>query len=122
MNHVLGRLHRQLIQGSPKWQFPTSCCRPDTRFAPAAFRPGIFARAPWRTLSTAKPDETKPEAKVKKLDQKLLDEWGQEVKVRQSQVKRPWHREGADNPPVEKRGGDLAPVTEGWCGQPRSTF
>lgn len=66
-----------------------------------------------RTLSTAKPDETEPEAKAKKLDQTLLDEQEQDVRGRQSQVKRPWHRQGADNPPVKKAGEDTAPVTEG---------
>ncbi|KAK4120468.1 hypothetical protein N657DRAFT_666083 [Parathielavia appendiculata] len=56
---------------------------------------------------------TEPEAKAKKLDQKVLEEQEQEVRARQSQVERPWHRHEADNPPVDKEGKQVAPVTKG---------
>ncbi|AEO68562.1 9307cb60-0db0-4cf4-b60b-0ed4b2e6b19a [Thermothielavioides terrestris] len=64
-------------------------------------------------MSSVRLDQTAPEAKAKKPDQKALDEQEQEVRALQSQVKRPWHRHGADNPPVDKSGEKAAPVTKG---------
>ncbi|KAK4151725.1 hypothetical protein C8A00DRAFT_16908 [Chaetomidium leptoderma] len=106
MNYAFGRLQRQLIRGSPIWQLAAHC-RAQTRFAP------VFTTHSPRSVSTAEPDQTEPEAKAKKLNQKALDEQEQDVRARQNQVQRPWHRQGADNPPVEKNGKTIAPVTKG---------
>ncbi|KAJ4288888.1 hypothetical protein N0V88_007221 [Collariella sp. IMI 366227] len=113
MNYAFGRLSRQLIHGLPKGQFLR--CGLQT-LSPRSYPPVravISAGQPWTSFSTAKPDETEPEAKAKKLDQKVLDEEEQELRARQNQVKRPWHREGADEPPIDKDGKDDAPVTKG---------
>ncbi|AEO58415.1 hypothetical protein MYCTH_2305722 [Thermothelomyces thermophilus ATCC 42464] len=112
MNHVSGRLRSQLIRGSTccslaarfQRQFPITC-RP--------LRPRVFARQLQRFAPRAAPSQTDPEAKAKKLDQKVLDEQEQEVRVRQNQVKRPWHREGADDPPTVGVEKEAAPVREG---------
>lgn len=47
------------------------------------------------------------------MNQKELDEEEQEVRARQSQVKRPWLREDADKPPVQEPGKEKAPLTKG---------
>jgi hypothetical protein len=49
-------------------------------------------------------DDDKYAKKAKALSQKTLDEQEQQVRVRENQVKRPWHREGADEPPVQPDG------------------
>jgi len=53
------------------------------------------------------------EEKAKALNQKGLDEQEQEVQVRRHQIKRPWHREGADKPPVSEDGVDDSPPAKG---------
>ncbi|KLU86883.1 hypothetical protein MAPG_05890 [Magnaporthiopsis poae ATCC 64411] len=45
-------------------------------------------------------------ARARDLNQKGLDEQEKEVRLRQHQVKRPWHRDKADEPPVQEEGGD----------------
>ncbi|EAA30422.1 hypothetical protein GE21DRAFT_10580 [Neurospora crassa] len=62
------------------------------------------------TSVSPKTRETEAEAKAKKLDQKRLDEHEEEVRAREQQVRRPWHREGADKPPVE---GNADPIAKG---------
>ena len=57
--------------------------------------------------------ETEAEAKAKKLDQKRLDEHEEEVRAREQQVSRPWHREGADKPPVDDNGDSVEPIAKG---------
>ncbi|EJT70306.1 hypothetical protein GGTG_12478 [Gaeumannomyces tritici R3-111a-1] len=44
-------------------------------------------------------------ARARDLNQKGLDEEEKEVRLRQHQVKRPWHRDKADEPPVKDKGG-----------------
>ena len=49
--------------------------------------------------------------KARALNQKGLDEQEQEVQVREHQIRRPWHRDGADKPPVSEDGeADNSPV------------
>lgn len=116
MNYVFGRLQCQLIRSSASRRLPT-CCRPQTQFrlSHRQFRSGVVARQSSRAASIPEPDETEPEAKAKRLDQKELDEQEQQVRIRQKQVQRPWHRQGADDPPVEKHGNETSPVTKGGC-------
>jgi hypothetical protein len=71
----------------------------------------VIANRPFSTSPTRRDDEF--EEKAKKLDQKGLDEHEQEVRVRQHQVKRPWHREDADKPPVREPGDEKTPLTKG---------
>ena len=61
--------------------------------------------------------ETEAEAKAKKLDQKRLDEHEEEVRAREQQVRRPWHREGADKPPVDGNGNTTEPMVKGTQSQ-----
>ncbi|KAL8366841.1 hypothetical protein RB595_008705 [Gaeumannomyces hyphopodioides] len=44
-------------------------------------------------------------ARARDLNQKGLDEQEKEVRLRQHQIKRPWHRDKADEPPVNDKGG-----------------
>lgn len=112
MNYVFGRAQRQLTRSSLGWRAPMTC-QFQTPNAPLPLGCAMFAGRLSRTVSTAKPDETEPEAKVRRLDQKMLDEQEQEVRVRQSQVKRPWHRQGADAPPADKAKSEGEPFTKG---------
>lgn len=58
--------------------------------------------------------EDQYDAKARKLNQQSLDEHEQEVKVRQHQVQRPWHRHDADKPPVDDKGNEFEePLTKG---------
>ncbi|KAM7196863.1 Protein of unknown function, DUF607 domain containing protein [Naviculisporaceae sp. PSN 640] len=58
--------------------------------------------------------ENKYDIEARKLNQKRLDEHEQEVKVRQHQVQRPWHRQDADKPPVDDTGKQpYEPITKG---------
>jgi len=70
----------------------------------------------WRTFRSS-PLNTRNEydEKAKELNQKGLDEHEQQVRVRQHQVKRPWHRDGADKPPVTEDGEKTEPKTKGEC-------
>ncbi|KAK4096124.1 hypothetical protein N658DRAFT_459236 [Parathielavia hyrcaniae] len=111
MSYVFVRLHRQLIHGSSTWRLATRC-QAQSPFSYRPFRTGISASR-LRADSTAVPDQTEPEAKAKELDQKALEEQEHEVRARQSQVERPWHRHGGDEPPVDKDGKQIAPVTKG---------
>ncbi|KAJ9132279.1 hypothetical protein NKR23_g11333 [Pleurostoma richardsiae] len=51
--------------------------------------------------------------KATRLNQKGLDEQEQQVRVMENQVKRPWHREDADKPPVDQKDGGTQPLTKG---------
>ncbi|KAK4214945.1 hypothetical protein QBC37DRAFT_140646 [Rhypophila decipiens] len=58
--------------------------------------------------------QNKYDVEARKLSQKSLDEHEQEVKVRQHQVQRPWHRQDADKPPVDDDGNTSdEPLTKG---------
>lgn len=93
MNHAFRRLPRQFTNvTSVLLKQPPRTCRP-------AFRQGIFAYS--------------QEAKARALNQKGLDKEEQEVKVRANQVKRPWHREGADKPLIDFEGQEIQPTTKG---------
>jgi len=61
----------------------------------------------------------KYEEEAKRLNQKGLDEHEQEVRVRQHQVKRPWHRQDADKPPVDEKGETEERLTTGTCHRSR---
>jgi hypothetical protein len=102
-----------VIHGSTRWQITTRC-QQHAPFAHRPFRPNRVSGGPVsRAFATAEPDQTESEAKAKKQDQKALDEQEQKVRAKESQVKRPWHRHGVDDPPVEKNGSKAAPVTIG---------
>ena len=70
-------------------------------------------------------NEDDAEAKAKKLSQQEVDEQEESVKVqgldkdkqetraREHQVKRPWHRDDADAPPVKEPGDEKAPLKKG---------
>ncbi|KAK4221324.1 hypothetical protein QBC38DRAFT_134105 [Podospora fimiseda] len=90
MNHAFRRLPRHF---SPISLIPPlrTCC--------PILRPGIVAYS--------------QEAKARALNQKGLDEEEQKVKARANQVKRPWHREGADKPVVDSKGNEIQPTTKG---------
>lgn len=113
MNNVFGQMPRQLArslrsaglaashrQVAPTWQL-LSCC--------------AASQVPNRTFSFSAPRrKDSAEEKAKKLNQQGLDEHEQQVKVREHQVKRPWHREDADKPPVEEEGKrKKEPLTRG---------
>lgn len=117
MNYVFGRAQRQLTRSPLGWRAPTTC-RFQTPNAPLPLGRVVFAGRLSRMVSTAKPDETEPDAKARRLDQKMLDEQEQEVRVRQSQVKRPWHRQGADAPPADKPKSEGEPFTKGLFSSP----
>ncbi|KAK4234092.1 hypothetical protein C8A03DRAFT_18947 [Achaetomium macrosporum] len=107
MNYAFRRVQHQLIRRSPPWQLP-SRCQWKTPFTYRPFRPVTSA------AHSSTPDRTVPEAKTQRLNRKALDEQEQEVTARQNQVKRPWHRQGADDPPVRDGGKeDGAPITKG---------
>ncbi|KAK0625057.1 hypothetical protein B0T17DRAFT_531812 [Bombardia bombarda] len=72
-----------------------------------------FWPAKVRRYSDQASQEEKYDAKAKRLNQKRLDEHEEEVKVRQHQVQRPWHRQDADKPPVVEKGKESEPVTKG---------
>jgi hypothetical protein len=76
-------------------------------------RRAIQVHQPSRIFSTRKPKENEGEAEAKKLSQKVVDEEEQEVRAIQSQVRRPWHREGADKAPVDKDGNKVGAITKG---------
>ncbi|KAL1845324.1 hypothetical protein VTK73DRAFT_687 [Phialemonium thermophilum] len=76
-------------------------------------RPAVARRASLHSSPCRRVDESKYEQKAKELNQKGLDEEEQEVRVRQNQIKRPWHREGADKPPVSETQDDMKPMTKG---------
>lgn len=101
MNQAHRALHRV---GSPaRWL----AHRP-TPVATRPASPRIFVNPAWFSAQA----KEAAEAKAKRLDQRVLDEQEQEVRTRQGQVKRPWHRQGADDPPVTDK--EFAePVTEG---------
>jgi hypothetical protein len=114
MSYVFGRLQRQLIHGLSSSRLALgSGCRAQTGFVRRRLRPACYVCPTARAASTAEFDQTEPGAKAKKLDQKALEEQEQEVRVRQRQVQRPWHRQGADEPPVDKDGNEVAPITKG---------
>jgi hypothetical protein len=118
MNNAFRRVQSQLSCGAQSWQHQYPFVRCWSLQTPLARRP-LRATAPLAVrqsarMSSVRLDQTAPEAKAKKPDQKALDEQEQEVRALQSQVKRPWHRHGADNPPVDKSGEKAAPVTKGW--------
>ncbi|KAK3689130.1 hypothetical protein B0T22DRAFT_167139 [Podospora appendiculata] len=104
MNHALGRVSCSLTRSS---------CRGLTHSQNRLFysRISIYTFRPNST--SQRPRENEFDAKAKRLNQKRLDEHEEEVKVRQNQVKRPWNREGADRPPVEKDGNEAEPLTKG---------
>ncbi|KAL2022179.1 hypothetical protein VTK56DRAFT_6008 [Thermocarpiscus australiensis] len=106
MSHVFGRLRRQLTHGSPTWRTP-HCKSRRPSFAHRPFHQAIIA------CQSSTADPTEQDAKAKKLNQKALDKQEQEVKARQAQIKRPWHRLGADKPPVDKDGKEAEPITKG---------
>ncbi|GAB1318322.1 Calcium uniporter protein [Madurella fahalii] len=115
MNNAFRRLQRQLTHGSLSWNPPARC----GSWSPFAHHTSAYDQSTptrqWRrAVSTGpKPNKTEGDAKVKKLDQEVLDEQEQDVKARQSQVKRPWHRHGSDSPPVVKGSKEVDPVTKG---------
>ncbi|KAK3935378.1 hypothetical protein QBC46DRAFT_323495 [Diplogelasinospora grovesii] len=111
MNHVFRRLPSQLtrcgLRGSTyrsvevrQWSHSVY----DTGAAAVSSRAFSISRS-------CRKDEW--EAKARKLSQKGLDEHEQEVKVRQHQVKRPWHRQNADKPPVDEKRKEVEPITKG---------
>lgn len=42
------------------------------------------------------------EEQARKLNQKGLDQQEQEIRVKENQLRRPWHRQDVDKPPAEK--------------------
>lgn len=111
MGHVFMRLPRQLIHGQLTWR---RLHRPlQTPFAHPAFCPTVSICHPARLVSATGLLETDQDAKAKKLNQKDLKDQEQELKARQGQVKRPWHRQDVDKPPVDKSGKEVAPITKG---------
>ncbi|KAL2192345.1 hypothetical protein P885DRAFT_47930 [Corynascus similis CBS 632.67] len=113
MNNAFGSIRSQLIRSSTRWSLATRCCPCVTTATNRLIRPGLSPGRVRGVTSQATPDQTEPEAKAKKLDQKVLDEQEQEVRARQNQVKRPWHRQGADKPPVVGGEKEVAPINEG---------
>ena len=91
MNHAFRRLPRQFASSIIRTR-PQRSCLP-------ICRAGILAYS--------------QEAKARALNQKGLDEEEQKVKVRAHQVKRPWHREGADKPLTDSKGQEVQPTTKG---------
>ena len=110
MSHVFCRLSIQLAGSVPKAavrRVPTAPARIGTSWV-------VFAPAPRRTFGTSlHRGSNSYDDKAKALNQKGLDEQEQEVRVREHQVKRPWHRDGADNPPVMEDGKEKTPPTKG---------
>lgn len=109
MNCVRMRLQRRLMPSSNilgRW------CLESPQKNLTLHRPGISIVALRQASTSVSPKtrETEAEAKAKKLDQKRLDEHEEEVRAREQQVRRPWHREGADKPPVE---GNTEPIAKG---------
>ncbi|KAK1760257.1 hypothetical protein QBC47DRAFT_334246 [Echria macrotheca] len=105
MSYVLRRLPGQMARGTLANIRPPvpRCC------APLRIPPSLG-----RLVSTSQTRRVdKYEEKAKQLSQKGLDEHEQEVKVRQHQVKRPWHRQDADKPPVDDVEDDRDPITKG---------
>jgi len=99
MSRAFQRLSSQVLQ---QYSVPKSL--------PACHRLG-FHTCHSRSLSTNRPfrrDEY--EEKARKLNQKGLDEQEQQVRVREHQVKRPWHRDDADKPPAEMSNEEPEPV------------
>ncbi|KAK4184005.1 siderophore biosynthesis protein [Podospora australis] len=103
MNHAFRRLPRQLTSAFFTQPHQTS-------FRPICRRAPIFFTYSTKSLEE---QENAADAKARRLSQKTLDEEEQKVKVRQNQVKRPWHREGADKFPVDAKGHDIQPTTKG---------
>lgn len=76
-----------------------------------------------RAVSTGpEPNKTEPDVKAERLDREVLNEQEQEVKARQTQVKRPWHRHESDRPPVIKDSREPNPVTKGSSTYARVTL
>jgi len=88
---------------------------------PARRRIGDFdiASNVTRSLSTSAPRLAQDpyEAKAQRLSQKGIDEEEKEVKARQKQIRRPWLRENADQPPVSQTTDKPEPLTEGMLFQ-----
>lgn len=107
MSHVIRRLSCQLAHG-PQIAL--------TRRVPHSL-PRYLARAPTcfpRAISTTRAlQRDEYEEKASKLNQKSLDEHEQEVRVREHQVLRPWHRQDADKPPADEGKGGAPPITKG---------
>ncbi len=58
--------------------------------------------------------ESDASRKARSLSSKGVEEEEKKVKARQNQIQRPWLREDADKPPVDKSGGTRAqPLTKG---------
>lgn len=101
--NVIRRLPRALPRVSP----PSSLLPPGERWP----RPILFSTA---CRSLQRQGENEYDVEARKLNEKRLDEHEQEVKVRQHQVRRPWHRHDADKPPVDSEGkGPKEPITKG---------
>lgn len=104
MSTLLWRLSRQIVADQGKTisrytQFPCFRTAPSFCF-------------PRHIVTTQPRREDEYEAKARKLNQKGLDEHEKEVRVRQRQVHRPWHRQDADKPPIREK-GDKEPVVKG---------
>lgn len=81
---------------------------------PWSFCPALAIQVQSRSISASpRWGDNKYDEAAKKLNQKGLDEHEQEVKVRQRQIKVPWHRENADKPPVGASKSELESTTKG---------
>ncbi|KAK3385627.1 hypothetical protein B0H63DRAFT_185670 [Podospora didyma] len=113
MNCVIRRLPRQLPRTAPSGAAPCWRFTLQRTFSPTN-HPRI-SNFQSRHISTpqAQREEDASDAKARKLSQKSLDEEEQEVRVRQNQVKRPWHRQDADKPPVSEDESQPEPLSKG---------
>ncbi len=100
-----------------------TCLRPPALSGPT-FRPTRFCDlgntcSSTRGFSTtAGIGKDKYEEKARELSQQGLDEHEQEVKARKNQIQRPWLRQDADKPPVEKAEKETEPLTKGSLSDP----
>lgn len=110
MSHVFRRLQCQLACGSSRSSLLPGR-RPASKFASShhEFHQTTLTRQSTKHIPSRKAKENEQDAKAKRLNQKVVDEEEQKVKAIQNQVNRPWHRQGADKPPIGKDG----PVTKG---------
>ncbi|KAK3388759.1 hypothetical protein B0T20DRAFT_102197 [Sordaria brevicollis] len=113
MNCVRVRLQCRLMQSPRPSTFSRWCLASPPQQNHTFHRPRIPIVALRQASSSVSPKtrETEADAKAKKLSQKRLDEHEEEVRAREQQVRRPWHREGADKPPVQDSGSQ--PIAKG---------
>ena len=98
MSHSFRRLSSSLLRQSFAPKHNLACHRLGTPTSSKAFSTArIWQRDQY-------------EEKARKLNQQGLDEHEQEVRVRQHQIKRPWHRDDADRPPAEETSEETEPV------------